>query len=256
MQSLLSEFLTSFVFTYFIVFVRFGTALVIMPGIGDTFVSSQIRLLFALALSLVVTPALQAHIPAPPSSTFLLSLYIIKEALIGFFIGLVGRIMISALSIGGMMISMQSGLASALVFNPSTSSQGSLIGAFLSVAGVTLIFATDLHHLLILTVFESYTLFSFGDLTNIGSMADAVARLLSDSFRIGVQFSVPFIIVSLMLYAALGILARLMPQLQVFFIALPLQIFLGILILFITLGVAMSYWLGAFETTLIGMLAQ
>ena len=105
-------------------------------------------------------------------------------------------------------------------------------------------------------MFESYTLFSFGDLTNIGSMADAVARLLSDSFRIGVQFSVPFIIVSLMLYAALGILARLMPQLQVFFIALPLQIFLGILILFITLGVAMSYWLGAFETTLIGMLAQ
>lgn len=256
MQSLLSEFLTTFVFTYFIVFVRFGTALMIMPGIGDTFVSSQIRLLFALALSLVVTPALQHHIPAPPSSTFLLSLYIMKEGLIGFFIGLVGRIMISALSVAGMMIAMQSGLASALVFNPATSSQGSLIGSFLSVAGVTLLFATNLHHLLILTVFESYTLFTFGDLTNLGSMADAVARLLSDSFRIGVQFSVPFIIVSLMLYAALGILARLMPQLQVFFIALPLQIFLGILILFITFGVAMTYWLGAFEATLIGILAQ
>ncbi len=230
--------------------------MVIMPGIGDTFVSSQVRLLFALALSLVVAPALQAHIPPPPSSTFLLTLYIMKEALIGFFIGLVGRIMISALAVAGMMISMQAGLASAMVFNPSTASQGSLVGSFLSVLGVTLLFALDLHHLLIMTVFESYGLFSFADVSSLGAMADTVAHLLSDSFRIGVQFSVPFIIVSLMLYAALGILARLMPQLQVFFIALPLQIFLGILILFITLSVAMTYWLGTFEETLIQILGH
>lgn len=258
MESLLNEFISTFLFTYLMVFVRFGTALVIMPGIGDAFVSQQIRLYFGLALSLVVAPALVPHIPTAPSSAFVLAGMIVNEAIIGFFIGLIARIMMSALGTAGMVISMQSGLASAQVFNPTMSGQGSIIGAFYSIAGVVLIFATNLHHLLILSVFHSYDLFPFAPLlqgaVSVGDLSNTIARIVNDSFVIGVQFAAPFIIVGLMINIALGIMARLMPQLQIFFLALPLQILVSLLMLVITTGTALMYWLGFFENNLIGLL--
>lgn len=255
MESLLSQFLGEFLFVFLLVFVRFGTAMIIMPGIGDTFVSPQVRLLFALALSFVIAPALGDVIPPPPPSLFMLLLIIIKEAIIGFFIGLVARIMMSALSVAGMVISMQSGLASAMVFNPTMAGQGSIIGSFFSVTAVALLFATNLHHLMIMAVYNSYDLFTFGALNSIGDLADVMARLVNDAFRIGFQFATPFIVISLMMYLALGILARLMPQLQVFFIALPLQILVSMFVLMVTLTVGMQYWMGEFEDRLIQILA-
>ena len=69
----------------------------------------------------------------------------------------------------------------------------------------------------------------------------------NDVFRIGVQFATPFIVISLMMYLALGVLARLMPQLQVFFIALPLQILISFLVLMVVLSVGMTYWLTQYQ---------
>ncbi len=70
MQTLLNDIIAGHVFTFLLIFTRFGTALMIMPGVGDTFVSPNIRLLFAIALSFVVTPFLAPHIPTIPGSAF------------------------------------------------------------------------------------------------------------------------------------------------------------------------------------------
>ncbi len=248
MESLLNQFLGEFFFTFFMIFVRFGTALMIMPGVGDTFVSPRIRLFFALALTLIVTPSLAGNIPdAPTTGSFLYIMYLVKEAIIGFFIGVVARILMSILSIAGMVISMQSGLASAMVFNPTMSGQGSIIGSFFSVMGVALLFATNMHHLVIMAIYNSYDLFQFGTITNLGDMTSVISNLVNDVFRIGVQFATPFIVISLMMYLALGVLARLMPQLQVFFIALPLQILISFLVLMVVLSVGMTYWLTQYQ---------
>lgn len=228
----------------------------IMPGIGDTFVSPQVRLYFTLALSLVVAPALTNSIPAAPSSAVALVGMVSIEAIIGFFIGMIARIMMSVLSVAGMMISMQSGLASAQVFNPTMSGQGSIIGAYLSIVGVVLIFATDLHHLLILSVFHSYDVFPFATLGEVGDISQTITRLVAESFNIGIQFAIPFIIVSLMIYLALGVMARLMPQMQIFFIALPIQIMVSLMLLAIVVGSGLYYWLGHFENAMIGILGE
>ena len=100
-----------------------------------------------------------------------------------------------------------------------------------SVSGVTLIFATDLHHLVIAALHDSYTIFAPGEMPIVGDVAQHITRIISASFRIGIQLSAPFLVFGLLFNLGLGVLSRLMPQMQVFFIGLPLSILLGFLLL-------------------------
>jgi len=145
MQSLLQDIVVGHIFAFMLIFMRLGMALMIMPGIGDSFVSPQIRLHFALAMSFVLTPFLATNLPPIPKESVEMITLLVTEAFIGIFIGTVMRIMINALDTAGSVISIQAGLSNALVFNPATASQGSLVGALYSVTGVTLLFVTNMH---------------------------------------------------------------------------------------------------------------
>lgn len=252
----LSELIAGGVFAFLIVFVRLGTAFMIMPGIGDSFVSANVRLLLALAISFAVFPVLQPHVPTPIPGTFTLFTLLGMEFVIGMFIGTVARVFMTALDTAGMVLSTQSGLGSAQVFNPSLAQQGSLMGAFMSVTGVVVLFATNLHHLLILGLFESYDFFPVGNIPDAGSMAELMARAVAASFLIGIKIGTPFIVVTLLIYTGMGVLARLMPQIQVFMVALPLQILVSLILLTLVLSTAMMYWVAQFEQGMVYFLKQ
>ena len=96
--------------------------------------------------------------------------------------------------------------------------------------GVLILFATNMHHTLILAVSESYTMFPAGTFLPTGDMAFVLARIVSDSFRLALQISAPFIVLSLAFFMGMGMLARLMPQLQIFFISLPVQLAGGLFV--------------------------
>jgi flagellar biosynthetic protein FliR len=252
----LTQFLTGGVFAFLLVFVRIGTALMIAPGMGDSFVPNNVRLMFAVAMSFCVFPVLQPMVPSPIPGTFMLFFLILMEFVIGVFIGTMARVFMVALDTAGMVISTQSGLANAQVFNPSLAAQGSLMGALLSMLGVVLLFATDLHHLIFLGVFESYELFPLGHVPEAGSMAELLSRAVSHSFMIGIKIGLPFILITLVLYTGMGVLARIMPQIQVFILALPIQILLSLLTLMAVLSSGMMLWLRAYETGMEYFLSQ
>ena len=255
-MGILESFLTTGVFAFIIIFVRFGTAMMIMPGIGDSFVPANIRLYYALGLSLVVSPVLQPLVPDPiPAFPVLVSLLVI-EFITGLFIGTIARILMMALDTGGMLISLASGISNAQVFNPSLAVQGSVFGAFLSVTGVTLLFVTNLHHLLIHGLVESYQLFPLGGVPDTGSMAELMAKAVSASFLTGFQIALPFVIISLVLYVGMGVLSRLMPQLQIFMIAIPLQILLALVTLAIVMSSVMLFFISRFEDGMVFFLSQ
>ncbi len=251
MQSTLEAFLVGGILAFMLTFARLGTAIMIMPGFGDSFVSERIRIHIALGMSFVLFPVIMPYIPSPIPSTFLLISLIGMEVVIGLLIGTVARIFMTALDTAGMIISMQSGLSNAQVFNPSLASQGSVMGAFLSVTGVLLLFITDLHHLLIMGLIESYELFPLGALPDTGSMAELIVQAVTSSFQIGVKLAAPFIVMTLLVYVGMGVLSRLMPQIQVFMVALPLQILLSMVLFSIVLTAIFSYWLGEFEAAML-----
>jgi len=256
LESTLQEFLTIGLFAFLLTFVRIGTALMSMPGIGDSFTPQRVRLVIAVGLSLALAPFVAQYIPAELPAMAGLVVLIFAEFIIGLFIGMIARIMMAALDTGGMVISFMSGLGNAQVFNPGSATQGSLIGALLSICGMIVVFATNMHHLLIYGLVNSYELFPIGNIPGAGDMSQMIAQTVALSFKVGVQMAAPFMVLSLMIYICMGILARLMPQIQVFILALPLQIMLATLCLFMTLSVIMLFWVSQFENTLMFFFSQ
>jgi len=118
------------------------------------------------------------------------------------------------------------------------------------VLGVTLIFATDLHHLVIAGLNDSYTIFRPGEMPIVGDVAQHITQVIATSFRIGIQLSAPFLVFGLLFNLGLGVLSRLMPQMQVFFIGLPLSILLGFLLLVLVIGAMMGTFTGYLEGVL------
>jgi flagellar biosynthetic protein FliR len=152
-----------------------------------------------------------------------------------------------ALDTAGMLISSASGFATAQLFNPLLATQGSLIGAFMSVTGVLILFAANLHHLLITGLIESYQLFPLGAMPDTGDMAQMVAKTVAESFAIGIKIGAPFIVLTFVLYIGMGALSRLMPQMQIFMVALPLQIFISLVAIAMTLSATYLYWATQFD---------
>ncbi|NCC22491.1 MAG: flagellar biosynthetic protein FliR [Alphaproteobacteria bacterium] len=243
----LEDFLATGVFAFMLTFVRIGTAATIMPGIGDSFTPANIRLFMALGLTAVIFPMTFPMLPQPLPGPSLLAALLAMEFVVGLLIGTVARIFMAALDTAGMVISMTSGLGNAQLFNPASATQGSLIGAFLSVTGTVIVFATNTHHLLFYGLVGSYEMFPVGAVPDSGGMAEMIAKSVSASFAIGVQLAAPFLVLSMLIYIGMGVLSRLMPAVQVFLLALPLQIMLS----FVTMGLVVSalflYWLHRFE---------
>lgn len=255
-MTLTLDFLPQAAFAFFLIFARMGAMAMALPGIGDRTVPPRIRLVFALALSLIFYPLVDRLFPALPTSLSGMMAAIIGEALVGLAIGFSVRIVISALQFAGTAIAFQTGLAFAQNVDPSNGSQSSLFGAFLSMLSVALIFATDLHHLLLTAMHDSYALFRPGDLLPTGDLAEVAVRTVTSSFRVAIQLAGPFLAFGMIFYLGIGILSRLIPQVHVFFLAMPLNIMLGMLLFMLLLATFMywflDYFAGAIEPFLAG----
>ena len=251
MQGALETFLGGMALAYMLTFARIGTAAMIMPGIGDSFVPERIRLHLSLGLSLVMFPIVWQYLPDPAPVGAALMALVAMEVIIGLLIGTVARIFMTALDTAGMAISMQSGLANAQVFNPSLAQQGSIMGAFLSVTGVVFMFSLNMHHLLIMGIVDSYNKFPMGELPDTGSMAEVITMSVAAAFSIGMQLAAPFLVMTLLMYAGMGVLSRLMPQVQVFLLMLPLQIILSTILLSIVMLALFYHWAGWFEESFV-----
>lgn len=253
---MLNELLTTDAFAFGLVFSRLGSAVSLMPGFAESYVSPRIRLMFAFALTVVVTPVVSVHLPPMPQNVLAAAVLVGGEVVIGLFMGGLIRLLVSALHVAGVIIGFQTSLSNATFFDPSNAQQGALIAAFFNILGVFLIFASDLHHLMLMAIADSYTLFKPGGSLQFGDFSQTLIRLLSDSFALGLQLASPFIVVGTVFYAGLGLLGRLMPQVQVFFIAIPLQIIIAFMVMSMTLSVGMFWFLARFEDNLLRFTGQ
>jgi flagellar biosynthetic protein FliR len=229
---------------YMLVFSRTGAMIMLLPAIGDVGVPPRVRLGLALAVSLALMPMVQHSYPAiTANSPLALTLLLAQEVTAGVVIGAMARIIMSGLSVAGNLIATQTGLAYAQTLDPSMGEAGAVVGNFLTLLGTVLIFATNLHHLAIGAIQGSYALIPPGQPFPTGDLAELAIRLTSGSFALGFQLAAPFLVFGFALYAALGILARLMPQLQVFFVAMPINILAGFLLLILVIGTMMTLFL-------------
>src|SRR6266700_64792 len=161
-------------------------------------------------------------------------------------LGATARVTLSALQVAGSVIAQQMGLGFVTAVDPTQGQQGVLIGNFLTMLGVTLLFATDSHHLVIAALNVSYAIFSPGENMASGDVASLATRAFAAAFKIGLQLSAPFLVFGLVFNIGLGVLARLMPQMQVYFVGVPLSIFAGFLIFALVIVAMMGSFLDYF----------
>jgi flagellar biosynthetic protein FliR len=223
----LAEFLVSQVLAAGLVFARLGAALMFLPGFGEQTIPPRHRLLFGLALSAAVAPLVPTGGQAETAPVVLLSMFAI-EITIGIWIGTTARILFSALQFAGYQIGMVAGLSNAFAPGSGSFEGSTLIAGVLLMAGVALIFATELHHLMIRALIDSYELFPPGRLM-LGDLAQQMVRAVAQSFYLGVSLAAPFYVLSLVLNLGMGLANRAMPSLPVFFVAAPILIATGLL---------------------------
>jgi flagellar biosynthetic protein FliR len=222
----------------------------LLPGLGEMSVPSRFRLTIALVLAAVLLPLHRDAYQVDLRSFGPLLALLAQEVFVGAVLGLTVRLLISALQIAGSVIAQQLGLGFVTAVDPSQGQQNVIVANFLTMLGITLVFASDMHHLVIAALDDSYSLFAPGELPLLGDVAALTTRTIATAFRIGIQLSAPFIVFGLLFNIGLGVLSRLMPQMQVFFIGLPLSIIVGFLILVLVLGVMMGVFLGSVEGVL------
>jgi flagellar biosynthetic protein FliR len=244
------SFLPALAAAYILVFARVGTMLMLLPGLGELNIPVRMRLTVGLLLAAVLVPLHQSAYQINLGSFGPLIGMLGSEMFIGAVLGLSVRLIMSSLQVAGSVIAQQMGLGFVTAVDPTLGQQSALVGNFLAMLGVTLIFATDLHHLVIAALNDSYKLFAPGEIPLLGDVAALTTRTVATAFRIGIQLSAPFLVFGLLFNLGLGILSRMMPQMQVFFVGLPLSIMLGLLILMLVLGAMMTVFLAEVENVL------
>jgi flagellar biosynthesis protein FliR len=244
------SFLPAYAVAFMLMFARIGTMIMLMPGLGELSVPVRVRLVIALVLTAALFPLHRGAFNIDLRSFGPVLLAGGQELIIGAVLGLTARVTISALQIAGSVVAQQLGLGFVTAVDPSQGQQGVIVGNFLTILGITLLFATNLHHLVIAALHDSYQLFRPGEVPVVDDVAALIARTTTAAFKVGVQLSAPFLVFGLLFNVALGVLSRLMPQMQVYFVATPLSILLGFLILLIVIGSMMGTFLGYVESVL------
>ena len=238
-------------YLYILIFARVGSILMLLPALGEMTIPARMRLGFALAFSLVLYPLISPTLPPLPNDVLQVLVYMAHELAIGLILGAITRMITMAAAVAGSIIAFQTGLSGAQGADPiNGGAQGALIGAFLSMLGVTLIFATDLHHVALMAIRDSYMIFSPKEPLMLGDAAEMAVQSAASAFVIGVQMSAPFIVLGLVFYLGMGILGRMMPQLQVFFVIMPATIWVGLILFALLLMMMMGWYLTHFEAEL------
>ena len=228
--------------TFMLVFARVGAMVMLLPGLGESNIPVRVKLGIALLLTLIILPLHRAAYQVDMTSMASLGVLMVHEIIIGVVLGATARVTLSALAVAGSVIAQQLGLGFVTAVDPTQGQQGLLIGNFLTILGVTLLFATDSHHLVIAALNESYRIFSPGEILPTGDVAALATRAFAAAFKIGMQLSAPFLVFGLVFNIGLGVLARLMPAMQVYFVGVPLSIMIGFVIFaFVLTGMMATY---------------
>ncbi len=237
------SFLPELAAAFLLVFARVGAMVMLMPGLGESNIPARAKLGIALTLTLVMLPLHRNAYTVDMRAIYPLIGMILHEIAIGVVLGAIARMAISALQTTGTVVAQQLGLGFVTSVDPTQGQQGVLIGNFLTMLGLALLFATDMHHLVIAAINDSYKVFSPGTTFLTGDVAEMATRGMSGAFKIGIQLAAPFLIFGIVFNAGLGVLARLMPQMQVYFVSVPLAILLGFMILAVVLSTLMGVYL-------------
>lgn len=216
----------AWVLAVFLMACRLAGIFLMSPIFGFASLPTQVRVIFVLLLAVVVTAP--AGVPVPPQGLDLGGLVLLSAVacLQGALIGAALRAAISAFGFGGQLVDFQMGLSAAAVLNPATQLQSSLISTLMEMLGALLFLAMDMHHVLIRGLAEAFR--AMPAVQPSSSLLQGVIDQSSLLFVYGLALVMPIVVGLFLVDVTIAVISRSMPQINIYFVALPIKGFAGL----------------------------
>jgi len=238
----LPELLPAWTFGFLLVLCRVGAAVLVLPGFGEAEVPVTVKAAIALAFAAIIWPAVAPSLPPPPGDAARAVRLVVTECLAGLWIGGLARVIVLALPVAAQIVGFLLGLSSAVLFDPAFGATGTALSRLLGLGAIVLLFATGLHALPLAALAGSYALIPPGAPVAADAAAEAMVKAAAASFALAFQLSGPFVLAGIVFQLALGVMSRIVPQMQVYFVAMPAQIIGGLALMGLLAGVMLGAW--------------
>lgn len=229
-------------FAFALVLARFGAAMALLPGLGEATIPAMIRAGLAFSLTILLLPAIFPHPPAAPDSGVQAAGMIAAEVVTGLWLAWLARLLCLAFSIAAQFIAYLLGISTVLQPDPELGAQSTALAALFSAAVPLVVLASGLYRLPLGALVGSFRLIPPGTLLPAADSTATAVAATSHCFALGLRLASPFVLASIVWHVAIGLLARMVPRLQVYFVALPGQIVGGLTLLALLFGAILAAW--------------
>ncbi len=222
-----------------LVFLRISLLLMLLPVLGHKLVPTTVKTGLVGLLTLLLFPIVSKFAPVIEPDPIHFAFFAMQEMLLAAALGMLAQLIFTAAQFAGQMMSMQMGMAMANIFDPATSSQSAIVAQFVGILAILMWLASGAHHLFLLTIIESFSILPPGSEWSFNGW-EVITQAAANMFILGVKLMAPVLLLLFFVYVALGLVARAVPQVQVFFVSFPLSVGLGLLVLGLSLPAFMS----------------
>ncbi len=221
--------------SFMLIMFRVLAVFMLAPVLSLRSVPSQLKIALAFFITLILWPAHGATL-AQPLPWLVFASMVVRESFVGAVIGYSAHLFTAAAEIGGSVVDLQVGFRAANLVNPLTSLPSSIMDQVYFLLASLLFLIVDGHHALIRAVAATYEAIPLGASVSLsGDLGVRLTTAVSSALSAGVRIALPVLAVTLMLDIVLAILSRAVPQIQVFFVGLPIKLGLGMAVILITL---------------------
>ena len=240
----LAEVMNQGAFGLMLVVARVAGAIMLLPGMGESAPPAMLRAGLALCIALLLLPGLLPVLPPPPEAGIQAALMIGAEVLTGVWFGWLARLVALALPVAAQFIAYLLGLSSVLQADAELGPLSTALSRLFDLAAPLAVLSSDLYQLPLLALGGLYTLVPAGALLPSTDGALTVMEMMTQTFALALRLAAPFVLAAVVWNVASGLIARLVPRLQIYFVALPGQILGGFLMLAALSGAILAAWEG------------
>jgi flagellar biosynthetic protein FliR len=225
-----------------LVFARVGAAMVLLPGLGETVAPAAVRIGLALSITILLLPDLQPMIPSVPEAGMRMGLMMVGEVITGLWFGWLARMIVVALPIGAQFIGYLTGLSSVLQPDPELGAQSSVFGKLFGMVAPMMLLATGLYKFMLTAMDGLFRLIPVGQILPAGDTTQVAIRAVGVGFALALQLASPFVVLGIAWQLAIGLMARIIPRVQIYFVSVSGQIMVGLALLAITSSAIILAW--------------
>lgn len=229
-----------FIVLFMLILTRWLFFSLLIPILGASLLPSIIRIAMVALMSLVSFSMLSQSLELSPTiDIFTVSILFLKEALIGFILGFLASLIFYAYELAGELMDMARGASMARMLVPELKTQSSALGTLLFQFSLVVFISLGLHRDMIATLFKSFELFPLLSIETTLNYEDSVltaTKILSSLFALACRFALPILFICFLIEIAFGLINRIAPQINAYFLSLPAKILGGLVILFLCLS--------------------